>query len=310
MGLPDWFHEAAATVNNWGRWGADDRLGTLNFITPEAVQRAAGCVRTGTRFSLAWPLSFAEDLQRGNIPGRSILRTMTSIDEAMLGDRSLFCTSDDVVTMGLQVATHWDGLGHVSYDGRLYNGVPAASMTAQGATELGIHHIRTLVGRGVLLDVARTKGVDRLEPSYAVVPDDLDAAVEAAGVGVKSGDIVLIRTGQMSYLRGRRPDRDAYAMTSSGISWQCAAWFHRHEVAAVAVDNLTFDTYPPSEPDAFFPAHLLHIVEMGLTQGQNWDLDALAEDCAADGVFTFLLDASPLPFTNAVGSPVNPVAVK
>lgn len=310
MGLPDWFHEAATRVNNWGRWGDDDRIGTLNFITPEVVRDAAACVRTGRRFSLAWPLSFAEDLQRGNIPGRTILRTMTAVDEAMLGDRSLFCTSDDVVTMGLQVATHWDGLGHVSYDGRLYNGVAASTMTAQGATELGIHHVRSLVTRGVLLDVARTKGVELLDASYAVTPDDLDEAAAAAGVEVRSGDAVLIRTGQMAYLRGRRPDRDAYAMTSSGISWRCADWFHERQVAAVAVDNLTFDTFPPSEPDAFFPAHLLNIVEMGLTQGQNWDLDALADDCAADGVYDFLLDASPLPFTNAVGSPVNPVVVK
>lgn len=310
MGLPDWFHEAAGKVNNWGRWGDDDRIGTLNLITPEAVRRAVACVRTGKRFSLAWPLSFDEDLQRGNIPGRMILHTMTAIDEAMLGDRSLFCTSDDIVTMGLQVATHWDGLAHVSYDGRLYNGVSASTVTAKGATELGIQNIRTLTGRGVLLDVARMKGTERLDASYPVSPGDLNAAAETAGVRVESGDVVLIRTGQMSHLRGRRPDRDAYAMQSSGISWRCAEWFHSHDVAAVAVDNLTFDTFPPSEADAFFPAHLLHIVEMGLTQGQNWDLDALAKDCAEDGVYEFLLEASPLPFTGAVGSPVNPVAIK
>ena len=310
MGLPDWFHDAAAAVNNWGRWGTDDRIGTLNYITPDVVRRAAACVQTGRRFSLAWPLSFEQDLQRGNIPGRGVLRTMTAIDEAMLGDRSLFCTSDDVVTMGMQTATHWDGLAHVSYDGRLYNGIDPATITAKGATELGIERLGTLVSRGVLLDVARTKSVERLEPSYAVTPEDLDAAADAAGVTVESGDVVLIRTGQMSFLRGRRPDKNGYAMTSSGISWRSAGWFHASEVAAVAVDNLTFDTFPPSEPDAFFPAHLLHIVEMGLTQGQNWDLDELAEDCAADGVYDFFLDASPLPFTNAVGSPVNPVAIK
>lgn len=310
MSLPDWFHEAAARVNNWGRWGADDRIGTLNLITPDVVRRAAASIRTGERFSLAWPLSFEGDLQRGNIPGRSVLRTMTAIDEPMLGDRSLFCTSDDVVTMGLQVATHWDGLAHVSYAGRLYNGVDPATITARGATELGIEHVETLVSRGVLLDVARTKSLDRLDAGYPVSPQDLDDAAAAANVTPASGDIVLVRTGQMSHLRTRRPDRDAYAMESSGISWRCAEWFHTHEVAAVAVDNLTFDTFPPSEPDAFFPAHLLHIVEMGLTQGQNWDLDALADACAADGRYDFFLDASPLPFTNAVGSPVNPVAIR
>lgn len=310
MGQPDWFDEAAAKVNNWGRWGDHDRIGTLNFLTPEAVRHAAGCIRTGKRFSLAWPLSFAQDLQRGNIPGRIIQHAMVAVDEAMLGDRDLFCSSDDLVMMGMQVGTHWDGLAHVSYAGRLYNGVDPATIGAQGATELGIENIATLVGRGVLLDVARTKGVELLEPSYPVSPADLDATAERQGVEIRSGDIVLVRTGQMAHLRGRRPDRDAYAMTSSGISWRCAEWFHGHETAAVAVDNLTFDTYPPSEADAFFPAHLLHIVEMGLTQGQNWDLDALARDCAADGVYDFFLDASPLPFTGAVGSPVNPVAIK
>jgi kynurenine formamidase len=310
MPLPDWFHEAAAAVNNWGRWGDDDEIGTLNLITPEVVQRAAGCVRTGHRFSLAWPLSFAENLQRGNIPGRNVLRTMTAIDEAMLGDRSLFCTSDDVVTMGMQVATHWDGLAHCSYAGRVYNGVDPATITAAGATRLGIHHMRTVVSRGVLLDVARTKGVERLEPGYGITPADLDDAVEAAGVTVGAGDIVLVHTGQMQVLRGRRPDRDGYAMQSSGFGWECPAWFHARDVAAVAVDNLTFDPYPPQDPAAFFPVHLLHLVEMGMTQGQNWVLDELAADCAEDGVHEFLLDASPLPFTNAVGSPVNPVAIK
>ncbi len=310
MGLPDWFHEAAARVNNWGRWGDDDRIGTLNLLDADAVRRGAECVRTGKRFSLAWPLSFHQDLQRGNIPGRIIMHTMSAIDEAMLGDRDLFCSSDDMVTMGMQVATHWDGLAHVSYAGRLYNGVSPSTIGARGASELGIERIRTLVGRGILLDVARAKGVPRLDASYAVSPEDLDEAAEMAEVIPASGDIVLVRTGQMSYLHGRRPDTDAYAMASSGISWRCAEWFHRHDTAAVAVDNLTFDTFPPSEQDAFFPAHLLHIVEMGLTQGQNWVLDELAEDCATDGVYEFLLEASPLPFTGAVGSPVNPVAVK
>lgn len=310
MGLPDWFHQAAARVNNWGRWGDDDRIGTLNLLTPEVVSDAARCIRTGRRFSLAWPLSFEQDLQRGNIPGRIIQHAMVAIDEAMLGDRDLFCTSDDMVTMGMQVATHWDGLAHVSYAGRLYNGVEPATIGARGATTLGIENVATLAGRGVLLDVARAKTQERLEPGYAVSPEDLDDAAARGEVQIRPGDIVLVRTGQMSHLRGRRADRDAYAMASPGISWRCAEWFHQHRIAAVAVDNLTFDTFPPAEDDAFFPAHLLNIVEMGLTQGQNWDLDALADDCEADGVYEFFLEASPLPFTGAVGSPVNPVAIK
>jgi kynurenine formamidase len=310
MPLPDWFHEAAARVNNWGRWGDDDELGTLNLITPEVVKRAAGCVRTGRSFSLAWPLSFHENLQKGNLPGRSVLRTMTAINDPMLGDPALFTSSDDVVVMGLQVATHWDGLAHVSYDGRMYNGVPTDSVTAAGASRLGIHKVRSVVSRGVLLDVARTHGVDRLEGGYGVTPEDLSAAQEAAGVDVGPGDVVLVRTGQMQVLLGRRPDRNGYAMSSPGLDWRCAEWFHQRDVAAVAVDNLTFDPYPVQDPAAFFPIHLLHLVEMGMLQGQNWVLEELAADCAADGVHDFLLEASPQPFTNAVGSPVNPVATK
>jgi hypothetical protein len=99
---------------------------------------------------------------------------------------------------------------------------------------------------------------------------------------------------------------------SAGIGLSCAPWFHRHEVAAVATDNITFEVLPwdPAAPGAILPMHCLHLVEMGMTQGQNWDLEELAVDCARDGVYEFLLEASPQPFVGGVGSPVNPVAIK
>lgn len=310
MALPEWFHATAARVNNWGRWGADDEIGTLNFITPDAVTRAAACVRSGRSFSLAWPLSFAQNLQMGNLPGRSVLHTMTSINHPMLGDPAQFCSSDDVVFMGMQTATHWDGLAHVSYDDRIYNGFGAASVTASGASKLGIHQVRSIVSRGVLLDVARTKGVDRLDGGTAILPADLDAAQAASNVTVRQGDIVLVRTGHVQHLMGKRMDVKTYARENPGLGWQCAEWFHERDVAAVAIDNLTFDPYPLQDPAAFFPLHLLDLVEMGMMQGQNWILEDLAADCADDGIYEFLLEASPQPFTGAVGSPVNPVATK
>lgn len=311
MPMPPEFHELAKKVNNWGRWGPDDEVGTINLITPEVRRAAAACVKTGRAFSLALPLSQAEGIQTGLIPGRvNPLRTMVAINTPMLGDPSAFCTSDDVVVMGLQAATHWDGLGHVSYDGRLYNGNPAASITEFGAAKCGIHHIRTLVTRGVLLDVARAKGVDVLEGGYPITGDDLDAAAEMGRVTVRPGDVVLVRTGQMKHLAGPARDLMAYGAPASGPSTQSVEWFRAHDVAAVATDNLTFEVYPCERDDMILPVHLLHLVEMGMTQGQNWVLDELAADCADDGVYEFLLDATPQPFTNAVGSPVNPVAVK
>ena len=137
MSYPDAFHEVAKKVNNWGRWGADDEIGTINLVTDDVVRAAAALVRTGKRFSLALPLSDLEGIQTGLIRGRvNPLRTMVSINTAVFGDPSQFCTSDDVVFMGLQAGTHWDGLGHATYDGRMWNGHPDLEHRRVGRVEV------------------------------------------------------------------------------------------------------------------------------------------------------------------------------
>jgi kynurenine formamidase len=308
MALPEAVKELAAKVRNWGRWGPDDQIGTLNLITDDVVRGAASLVQDGRRFSLGIPLDQSGP-QTGVIPGRTNpLRTMLMINTPLIGDPSDFCTSDDTVSMGIQACTHWDGLGHVSYEGKLYNDVPASVINEFGATRLGIHNVTSLVSRGVLLDVARAKGVDRLDGGYAITGDDLDAASELGKVDVQPGDVVLVRTGQMQLLQAG--DKAAYGAPAPGPSLQTVQWFRDHDVAAVATDNITFEVFPCERDDALLPVHLLHLVDMGMTQGQNWNLEQLALDCAADGRYAFLLDASPLPFTNAVGSPVQPVAIK
>ncbi len=306
--LPPEVKELAAQVRNWGRWGDDDEIGTLNLITDDAVRAAAAEIRVGRRLALGLPLN-DQGPQTGIIPGRdNPTHEMIMVDTPLTGDASNFTTSDDKVVMALQAATHWDALAHVSYEGTLYNGVPSSVITDSGAARMGIDKIRTLVGRGVLLDVAAAKGVDRLEGGYPLTADDLDAACAHGHVEIRSGDIVLLRTGQMRwFLEG---DRDRYGAPASGPSLQTVAWFHDHDVAAVATDNLTFEVYPSEREDALLPVHLLHLVDMGMTQGQNWYLEELAADCADDGRYAFFLDASPQPFTGAVGSPVNPVVVK
>lgn len=301
------FEELAAKVSNWGRWGADDQIGTINLISPEAVRRGAAAVRTGRNFSLALPLSEAEGIQAGFIPGRiNPLRAMTQLNVPMTGDPTGPCVNDDVVTMGLQCATHWDGLGHVSYQGSIYNGYPAAGITCFGASQCGIQQVRSIVTRGILLDVAKAKGVDQLDGGYAITGDDLDTAAEMGEVQVEAGDVVLVRTGHIRIL----PDKFAYGIPSPGPSIHSVNWFREHDVAAVATDNLTFEVWPCLPDGALLPVHILHLTYMGMLQGQNWNLEALAEDCADDGVYEFLLEASPQPFTGAVGSPVNPIATK
>jgi len=309
MAMPPEVKELAAKVRNWGRWGDDDEIGTLNFITDDVVKAAAKEIATGKRIALGLPLD-ENGPQSGAIPGRdNPVREMIMVDLALTGDASNFTTSDDKVAMGIQAGTHWDALAHVSYEGNLYNGVKSSDViTAAGAARMGIDKIKTIVSRGILLDVAKAKGVDRIEGNYPLTAADLDAACELGKVKVQSGDIVLIRTGQMQlFFAG---DREAYGTPCSGPSLQTVEWFHSHDVAAVATDNIVFECFPSEREDAMLPVHLLHLVDMGMTQGQNWNLEELAQDCAADGRYSFFLDASPMPFTHAVGSPVNPIVIK
>ena len=324
--IPTSFRELAAQVTNWGRWGPDDQIGTLNLIDPAARLRGLAAVRDGTAWPLGLPLSAEEGIQMGFIPGRvNPSLSMICVNNPLGPDPEWIASSEDVVTLSTQCATHWDGLAHVSYGAgpegaRLYNGYPASSVTEQGAARLGIHHVRSLVSRGVLLDVPRALGLEILAPGHPISPEDLDAACALGDLTIEPGDVVLVRTGQAAHLAlpgrpglgGADPVRDlvAYTWPTPGLTMATAAWFHRRDVAAVATDTMVLEVYPCEDPDLYLPVHLLHLVEMGMTQGQNWFLDELADACAADGRYGFLLDATPLPLTNALGSPVNPIALR
>ncbi|MBL88940.1 MAG: cyclase [Actinobacteria bacterium] len=315
MTLPDSFTQISDRVRNWGRWGDDDQLGTLNFITSEVVKNAARCIRTGETFPLSITLE-EEGVQVGFIPGRiNPVLEMIAVNEPLDAEAGIenFHTSDDVVQMGMQAATHWDGLCHASYNGFIYNGYSAETITEnEGATICGIENLRTVCSRGVLLDVARAKGVEILECPYAITAEDLEDAASLGNVEVKSGDIVLVRTGRMSIYESQGgmayclgPSGDG---SNAGFSLSTVEWLHDHEVAAVANDTLAFEVYPSE--DVPMAVHMLHLVDMGLTQGQNWNLESLAAACNDDGIYDFFLSATPEPFLGGVGSPVAPVAIR
>jgi kynurenine formamidase len=308
MALPDNLKQLAARVSNTGRWGADDERGTLNLIDEAAVLRGVAAVRQGRTFSLAIP--FDEDgPQTGAVPGReNPHRTMLAVNTPYTGDPDDFCANDDAVSMGVQAATHWDALAHVSYEGRLYNGIDASVIDERGAGRLGIENFGPVVTRGLLADVARVHGLDHFDDGHAITGDDLDAAVARAGVTVEPGDIVLVRTGHMHFLQQGDPER--FSHPSPGLSTQSVEWMHDHDVAAVATDTLVFEVWPGEDPAVLLPVHLIHLVDMGMPQGQLWALDDLAADCATDGQYDFLLCATPLPLTRSVGGAVAPTAVK
>ena len=206
-----------------------------------------------------------------------------------------------------------EGLCHASYNGFIYNGYSAETITEnEGATLCGIQNLKSVCSRGVLLDVARAKGVEILECPYAITAEDLEEAASLGNVDVKSGDIVLVRTGRMSIYESEGgmayclgPSGDG---SNAGFSLSTVEWLYEHEVAAVANDTLAFEVYPSE--DVPMAVHMLHLVDMGLTQGQNWNLESLAKSCNEDGVYDFFLSATPEPFLGGVGSPVAPVAIK
>ena len=303
--------QLAARVSNWGRWGTDDQRGTLNLITPAAVLRGIAAARQGRTFSLALPFDqTGPQWDNVHMPERinPELRTHT-VNVAFTGDTRDFTTSDDSFRMGSQAVTHWDAFSHVGYDGKLYNDIPNTVVTADaGAAKLGIEQFGPVTTRGVLLDIARVHGVDHFDDNHAITGADLDAAAALANVTIESGDAVLVRTGQMHFLRGG--DRQRYSFPSPGLSTQSIEWFHDHDIAAVVTDTMTFEVYPCEDPAVFMPVHMIQLRDMGLAQGQNWNLDDLAADCAADGQHDFMLVAPPLPLTNAVGAPVVPIAIK
>jgi kynurenine formamidase len=219
--------------------------------------------------------------------------------------------NDDYIIMPLQAGTQWDALSHVYYDGQMYNGVPSGAVTSFGATKNSIDQVdvKGIAGRGVLLDVANHRGVPHLPPNTPISPEELDEVARAEHVEIMSGDIIIVRTGWWATFLQTR-DGHAWTMGSPGLSWRVAEWLHDHECAAVAVDNIAVEASAAEVEGVMLPMHLLCIRDMGLMLGEMWDLEGLSRDCAADGVYEFLLAAPPLRVTGAVGSPINPLAMK
>jgi len=326
------FYRVAERVRNWGRWGKDDQLGTLNFITPDKVKQAAAAVRQGKVFPLGTDFNAYGPFQGGAAGRRNAIHLMlvdggdeASVLEHLPGwggaveaqfvgawQAGLLRWNDDMIIMSLQTGSQWDALSHVYYDGKLYNGFPASAVTSLGATKCSIDQVdvKGIVSRGVLLDVAQHRGVQHLPPNTPISPSDLDEVAAAQGVTVESGDVVMVRTGWWGVWERDR-DEHTWIGGSPGLTWLCGEWLYDHEVAAVAVDNIAVEVSAfQVEGVAVLPMHLLCLREMGMMLGEMWNLEALGRDCAADGQYTFQICAPPLRITGAVGSPINPIAVK
>jgi kynurenine formamidase len=302
------FKALGARLSNWGRWGADDQLGTVNFITPASRVAAAALIKTGEMFDLGMPFD-ANGPQAGGLRFNPIHRMSRLLTDAASPDGMM--VADDIVIMPLQCATQWDSLAHVGYDGFAYNGVPAAAITAdRGATRNSFSHVAPrLVSRGVLLDIAALKGVERLDFSQEITAADLDAAEARQGVRAGSGDILLFRTGwYQQFLAG--DSANYLSRRSPGLGISACEWLHDREIAAVAGDNFAVEVMPATEPGVGLPLHMVLIRDLGMTLGEMFNLEELAASCAADGVYEFLFSGIGIKITGSVGSPVTPMAIK
>ncbi len=315
---PAELEQAAGKYRNWGKWGPDDQLGTLNYITPAKIVEAAQLVKQGKSISLALDYN-SDGPQTGGIGRFNPIHQMIATGTDALAGKQLFGNdplpgglgyADDTVSMPLQCGSQWDALSHIFDRGTMWNNRSADLVTSAGAQACGIQEMRDkIVSRGVLLDIARFKGVDNLEPGYAITEDDLVSCAREEGVDVGTGDIVIVRTGQMGYCL--KNGWGTYAGGDApGLSFQTADWLHRTEIAAIATDTWGVEVRPNELAGTFQPLHIVMIPNMGLLVGEILNLEPLGEDCAADGVYEFLFVGPPLPITGAVGSPINPQAIK
>jgi kynurenine formamidase len=304
----------ALKYKNWGKWGPNDQLGTLNYITPEKVVEAAKLVKQGKPISLAIPFD-DKGPQTGSFgrfnPIHFMLQDGCDVVAGAQNHLPNIRYSDDAVTMPLQCATQWDALSHIMYDDKMYNGYSAAEVTSSGAKKNGIENATNkIITRGVLLDIPRYKNKQWLDPGEAIYPADLDGAAALGKVSVGKGDIVLIRTGQIGQVRSRGSWGDYSGGSAPGLGVACASWLCDKQVAGYATDTWGTEVIPNETPEIFQPLHMILIVHAGMLVGEIFDLEGIAADCAKDGVYEFMFVAPPLPITGAVGSPVNPQAIK
>ncbi|MCU1639721.1 MAG: cyclase family protein [Microbacteriaceae bacterium] len=300
------FRDVGARLSNWGRWGSDDELGTLNFLTPERRAAAAKLIEHGTTIPLGLDLNDKGPQPSGGIR-ENCVHVMTRTGESPPAPGG-FLYLDDLVTLHTHAATQVDALSHVAYDGYLYNGTSLTTVTEKGAGSLGIENLRgSIQGRGVLLDLPEFFGVSHLEAGRVITVQELDACLAAQGVSTRAGDVLLIRTGWMKVflLDG---DRQRYLGAAPGIGLDVAQWLHEKKIAFIASDNYAVEAVPGENEGEEMPVHCVLVRDMGMPLGEMFNLEGLSQEAKRRARWEFFFTCQVLPITGGVGSPVAPVA--
>ncbi|HVV71605.1 MAG TPA: cyclase family protein [Verrucomicrobiae bacterium] len=292
-------------LSNWGRWGPDDRNGTLNFVTSDVQRRALAVPQAGRCISLARGIS-PTDWE--DMAPRTLRFMVVSGERADQAGQSVAAEWFGLPTHGYST-THLDSLGHVFWKSKMYNGLDASEVDQlEGARRGSIEDAGDgIMTRAVLLDLPSTLGVDYLPNGYRIRPDELEAAERQAGITLGSGDALLFRTGRDVDRQARGPFRP-WETGSAGLSAACMPWIHEREVSLLGSDG-TQDPYPHLYPNFESVVHVVGIVAMGLWILDNCYLENLVAASVERGSYEFQLVISPLKLEGATGSPVNPMAI-
>jgi kynurenine formamidase len=305
--IAEHFSDLASRLCNWGRWGPDDELGTVNYITAAKVAAAGALVRRGQVFALGIPLAGGGP-QQGRSGRFDPIHVMTALPaDHMVPDGT--GTSDDVLLLPTQAGTQWDGLAHKSHRGLLYGGRPHDLVASGGAAVNSIQAVSgRIVTRGVLVDMPRFRDVAALAPGDEITASDLADALRYQGTDAGAGDIMLVRTGHLERCRAQR--WQGYYDAAPGLGLDTLEWIHGRRLAGVAADTGAVEVRPSRVAGVKSPFHVIGLVYMGLLIGEIFDLEDLSAACQEEGVYDFLLVGAPLPIAGGVASPVNPYAVR
>ncbi len=286
-------------------WGADDQRGAANRMTADKVLEANKLIREGKVYQLGRVYEEGMPLPGG----RHFVLTIPGSPTHPAQGKNGIVAFDELLTAEIgQVGTQLDGLAHVGVrmkdDDYFYNGFKRSEFaTAKGHTKLGIENVGVFYTRGILLDVARIRKVDRLPGGYVITANDLQACLDDAGLKIRPGDVVLIRTGHGQLWM---KDNKAFVENEPGIGMQAAQFLSRQKVTVIGSDNWAIEVVPPEDKDRPFPVHQWNLVRHGIYLLEIMDLEELAKDKVYEFAFIF----SPLRLKGATGSPGNPIAVK
>jgi len=288
-------------LSNWGRWGKDDQLGTLNLITPAKRKEAAGMVKEGVAISLA------HDILKEKAEDNAQPFNQTVQPRPQNFNGTGFGGDTYSVSYHGFAHTHMDALWHANYQGKMYNGYSIDTITPDGGTKDSILVAKNGVfTRGVLMDIAKLKNVEYLEPGTPIYPEDLDAWEKEAKVKVSSGDVIFIRTGRWARRSAKGPWN--VGRSAAGLHASCAKWLKSRDVAVLASD-VAQDVSPSQVAGVGLPIHQIVLVALGLYIFDNCDLEQLSQETAKRKRWAFLVTAAPLAVPGGSGSPINPTVI-